>query len=442
MDAGAQSGWRGGQLLLDPANIVLGTSGSDGPDSTGTAAYNSGSGTLNINVNTAFANMNFSSILLQATASISLAANTAWDLSQSTGLSSGQLTLQSGGDIIFNNGSRITDANDWSVSLQAGMSFASGAVQAGVGNIYLNGGAGKTLNGSISTSQGSIGLFAGNTIQVGSGSVYTKGGGSIFAESLAGDINLGSGNGGYVYNADGSSSVPNPGGIATAAGGDVTLIAGGSIYRDPHAARTDTVTLGQSFGASGAYGPGNVTLIAGNQITGYYTLADGVGTVLAGVAATSSQADQLQNSHGDPAAYAAVLQALESEVQQSQNPNGNIGINQNNLVDLNLIKGAWSAWAANNIYIGEVRNPNGTFNNNALTVPAGEFAGNEGDPTVPGSVPFLFNYAPDAAVHLWAGNGITLDGGSLQRQSGYNEQHAADLPADSHARCWRGRHHR
>jgi filamentous hemagglutinin family protein len=424
MDAGAQSGWQGGQLLLDPANIVLGTSGGSGPDSTGTVAYNSGSGTLNINVNTAFANMNFSSILLQATTSITLAANTVWNLSQSTGLSSGQLTLQSGGNITIGTGAKIIDNNDWSVALEAGYDFANNTIQAsssGTGNINLNGGGKGSQSDPIQLFAGSLTLLAAQSITLGFGAVYTRGGGSIFAEALAGDIDLGSGNGGYVYYSDGSSSAPNPGGIATAAGGDVTLIAGGSIYRDPQATKTDTLTLGHSFGATGAYGPGDVTLIAGNQITGYYTLADGVGTILAGVAATSSQADQLRNSHGDPAAYAAALQGLESEVQQSQNPKGNIGIDQNNLVDLNLIKGAWSVWAANSIYIGEVRNPNGTFNNNALTVPAGEFVGNESDPTVPASVPFLFDYAPDAAVHLWAGNGITLDGSSLQRQTGYND---------------------
>jgi hypothetical protein len=194
MDAGAQPGWTGGRLLLDPVNITLGTSVGGSVPAGGTVAYDSGSGTLALNVNTAFAGMNFSAIDLQATANITLAANTIWNLSQSTGLSAGQLTLQAGGNIIFNNGSQITDANGWSVNLQAGVSFPSGVIQAGVGNIFLNGGAGKTLNGAISLAQGSITLSAGNSILVGSGYVRTTGGGGINASALTGDIN-----GGYQF---------------------------------------------------------------------------------------------------------------------------------------------------------------------------------------------------------------------------------------------------
>ena len=59
---------------------------------------------------------------------------------------------------------------------------------------------------------------------------------------------------------------------------------------------------------------------------------------------------------------------------------------------LNLIQGSWNAWAANNIYIKEVNNPNGTFNS---------------------AQSFLFNYAPDAAVNFWAGNAIELVGGEF-----------------------------
>ena len=52
------------------------------------------------------------------------------------------------------------------------------------------------------------------------------------------------------------------GGISTAAGGNVTLIAGNNIDSTP------TVPIGRQWpGASGAYGSGNVTIIAGNQIT-------------------------------------------------------------------------------------------------------------------------------------------------------------------------------
>ncbi len=124
MDADAQSGWNGGTFLLDPANIILGTSTAGGA----------------INVNTAFTG--FSSILLQASGNISLNAGTTWDLSGSTGQSSGQLTLEASGNITFGNTSRILDAKSWSVTLEAGYNSASGTVQAGSQNIDLSGGSG------------------------------------------------------------------------------------------------------------------------------------------------------------------------------------------------------------------------------------------------------------------------------------------------------------
>ncbi len=391
MDGGAQAGWSGGRLFIDPANIVLGTSGSDGPDGTGSVAYNSGSGTLNINVNTAFANKNFSAILLQAAANISLAQGTTWNLSQSTGVGTGQLRLQAGGDIVFGNNSQIVDANNWSVNLQAGVNFNNNSVQSGVGNIYLNGGVGKTFSGAISTAHGSIGLTAGQSIFVGTGFVKTTGGGSIDANALAGDINAGTANGGYQFSIFGYSVSPNLGGISTAAGGDVTLQAGNNIISTP------IVPANQPPGASGAYGsqPGDVTLIAGNQITGNFTVANGTGTLLAGV--------QVQNG----------------SVTQILNPNANVGSAQRP-VNLSLIAGSWNVWAANNIYLNEVRNPNGTFNGNQLTVPSGVFPGNTDDSTVPTRSSFLFNYAADAAANLWAGDSITLVGANLPRVTGEN----------------------
>src|ERR1700722_1345759 len=153
MNASAEAGWLGGQLLLDPSSITLSSSGS-GSAGNGTVGYNDGSGNLALNVNTAFANMNFSQITLQATGDISLAANTTWNLSASTGLNTGQLLLQAAGDIVFGNHSEILDANNWSVNLQAGVSFPGGTVQSGVGNIYLNGGSGGTQGGTVQTAAG------------------------------------------------------------------------------------------------------------------------------------------------------------------------------------------------------------------------------------------------------------------------------------------------
>ena len=383
MNATAAAGATGGTFFLDPANIILGTSTAGGA----------------INVNTAFSG--FSSIDLQASGNITLNQNTTWNLSSSTHQNTGQLTLQAGGNITFGNSSKITDANAWSVTLEAGYNFGNSTINAGIGYIYLNGGSGKSQNGSIHLNSGSVDLIAGQSILLGTGSVNTLGGGNIYAYAVAGDINAGTANGGYTYYASGTS-VSNPGGIATAAGGDVTLIAGNNITSIPTV--PTTIPQNQSVGASGAYGAGDVTLIAGNQVSGNYTLANGVGTILAGVPVTSAQASALQNP-ANSAAYTATLQSLQSAVTMAANPNGNIGTLQQPVI-LNLISGSWNAWAANSIYLQEVRNPNGTFNTD-----------------------LLFNYAPNAAVNLWAGDGITLDGGdldnqSLQRIAGYNDSMA------------------
>ena len=371
MNATAQTGFSGGEFLLDSVNIILGTSTAGGA----------------INVKTAFAG--FSAILLQATGNITFNTSTAWNLSGSTGQSAGQLTLEAGGNITFGNNAKITDANGWSVSLAAGYNSGNNTINPGIGNIYLNGGAGKALNGTIQLASGVVNLQAGQSILVGSGSVYTTGGGSIYANALAGDINCGTANGAYQFSIFGYSPVAVLGGISTAAGGDVTLIAGNNISSIP------TTPSGQSPGASGAYRSGNVTLIAGNQVVGNYTLANGVGTMLAGV--------QLQDNQP------VIL-----------NPAASIGSLQRP-VNLSLIKGSWKAWAGGDIYVGEVRNPNGTFNANPLTVPTGIYSGNEDNATVPTKSSFLFDYAPDAAANFWAGNAITLVGGNLARVSGQNQ---------------------
>jgi filamentous hemagglutinin family protein len=395
MEASAQSGWNGGEFFLDPVNIILGTSTAGGA----------------INVNTAFAG--FSTILLQATGNISINASTTWNLSTSTGQTGGQLTLEAGGDITFGNSSKIMDAGSWSVTLDAGYNFVNNTVQAGIGNIYLNGGNGLTGNGSIQTGSGNINLTAGQSILLASqsshqtrkvsGSVYTTGGGSIFAYAMSGNIDAGTSNGANStgtqqgdYSFSNSGYKPNTvlGGISTKAGGDVTLIAGNNIDSTP----TPPTTGSWLPGASGAYGAGDVTVIAGNQINGNYTLANGTGTMLAGVQTTSAQAAALQNPGANTAVYASTLQALETAVTQAQDPNGNIGGIEypggSNLgVTLSLIQGSWNVWAANNILLKEVNNPNGTFNSSTS------------------SENYLYDYAPDAAANFWAGNAIELGGG-------------------------------
>jgi len=376
MDASAASGWNGGQLWLDPVNINLVGSGSSTtaalPNGSGTVDGSSttASSTWNLNVDTAFKNKNFSEITLEASGNLTL--STAWNLIATTGENSGQLTLEAGGNILFAKNAQIngTQASDpslgnWSVTLDAGYSFSQNAVQSGLGNIYLNGSSGGSVNGSILTARGPVNLTAGQDIQIGAGYINTTGGGGITLAALAGSINAGTANlykNGYVT----QPVYPyNVGGIATLAGGNVTLSAGNNIISNPSSS-------GEPAGSSGAYGAGNVTLSAGSLIYGNYQVTDGLGTILAGVTVANGLVTGILNANGG-AGYAPAGLSPEP-------------------LTLSLVSGSWNVWAAKDVYLEEVRNPSGTFDANDS---------------------YPYNYAPTAALNVWAGNAITLDGTSL-----------------------------
>jgi filamentous hemagglutinin family protein len=370
VDASVQAGYTGGTLLVDPADLTL--------NSSSLSPYTG-----------------FSSIVFQAADDITLAAGTVWNLSSATKLTTGQLTLEAGNDIIFGSGARITDANNWSLTLDAGYDFTSQTIQPGAGSIYLNGGSGLSQNGTIQLFSGNINLNAGESILLGTGSVTTIGGGSISADALAGDINVGTDTGGQFnsgYNYQNFSYAPyavasNLGGISTAAGGNVTLTAGDDINS----------ASGTAPGLAGAFGneAGNVSIVAGNEVFGNFNVANGTGTIEAGV------------------------QVQKGQVTQILNPNANVGLTTRP-VSLSLISGSWNVFSGGDIAISEVRNPNGTFNANNLPVTAGEFAGDTDNPTVPARSSFLFNYSADAAANFWAGDGITLVGANLPRVTGQN----------------------
>jgi filamentous hemagglutinin family protein len=397
IDARAQTGWTAGKLFLDPDYIILDASGT-GSAGNGTVLAGSNPGsTLDLNVNSAFANLAVSQIILQAAYDITVAAGTAWNLSGTIGANvggttSGQLTLEAGRNIIFGDGASISDANNWSVTLNAGYHFANNSVQPGAGSIYLNGGAGLSGGGSIQTASGAINLAAGQDITVGSGYVITTGGGSISAHALAGNIDTGSDAQGYHFNNNvGSLSAAYTlqnglGGISTAAGGDVTLIAGGDVtsvlpgkgvyYYDGNQVSpnngTDYTTAG-----SGAYGsqPGNVTIVAGGNVTGHYLVANGTGSIFAGVQ---------MDANGNPIKDASGNYVLGSTGSAGTDP-----LNPN--FALSLITGGWNVTAAQNILLQEVRNPNGVF-----------------DVSGGSSYNHYFNYAPGDYVNLDAGNLVQL----------------------------------
>lgn len=410
IDALASSGWLAGTLLLDPGYITLDTTGA-GSAGSGTilAGSNPGS-TLDLNVNTALANLGVSDIILQAQNDITLATGTAWDLSGTIGanlggVTGGQLTLQAGRNIIFGEGSSISDANDWSVALSAGVNdFTAGTVQPGMGSIYLNGGMGQTGGGFIQTAQGNINLTAGQDITVGSGYVITTGGGSINAHALAGNIDTGSDAQGYHFeSAVGSLSEAYDlsgglGGISTANGGDVTLIAGGNVtsvlptaggfiydgtFMSPN--NSDYTTAG--VGTYGTSASGNVTVVAGGNVTGHYLVANGTGNIFAGVE---------MDANGNPVQNGSGNYALDST--------GSAGTSQSSPdFSLGLINGGWNVAAAQDIILQEVNNPNGVFDT------SGGAAFNH-----------YFDYGLDDYVNLSAGNLVQLGASSaiLPRPSG------------------------
>ena len=388
INAGAQPGWLGGSLTLDPENIVLGTSGTTSGGTTGTILGTGTSGELDVNVSTAFKNITSSSILLEASGNITL--GTAWTLSATVPAAetTGQLTLLAGNNITFNSGSSIS-AGNWNVTLTAGAGFAPTAGQptplSGNDGIYLNG------NAYLQTQAGNINLWAANEVQVGwpgyyggpgmvnpgIGRVTTTRGGSISVATEYGDINTGSDVNGYrfgQYLPPYYSVSSTLGGISTAAGGNVTLTAGRDVIS--YLPLDSDYQDAQNDAGSGAFGPGagNVTITAGGNVYGHYVVANGVGTVTAG---------------GD---VGAPLDTL------TYNPGAGFA--------LSLITGSWNVNAPNgSIYLQEVRNPNGTFDEMQ----------EQSSPDNPGY--HYFDYAPQASVLLNAADSVEITGFDAPRDN-------------------------
>ncbi len=402
INARAQAGWTAGKLLLDPDYIILDTSGSGSAGGGTVLAGDNPGSTLDLNVNTAFANMAVSGIMLQAKYDITIADNTFWSLSDTIGanfggITSGLLTLEAGGNISLGKNAAIFDANNWSVSLKAGVNdFAAGTVQPppasnpGIsGNIlfYSSGNYEQSLGTGIQTTTGSIDLLAGQDIQIGSGSVTTVGGGSITARAVAGSVNTGTDTGAFDFSSGNPVNTPYPGwlgGISTAAGGNVNITAGLDIISYLPGGSVNLANPTTDAG-SGAFGPGNVTLVAGRNVTGHYIVANGAGAIYAGVKMVNGvPVDADGNPVTDGKSY--VLDSAST---------GSAGIVGNDLA-LSLIIGSWNVQAANNIVLQEVRNPSGVFDESSS---------------------HLFDYAADASVTLNAGNSVQLLGDNVPRNS-------------------------
>ena len=362
----AVNGFTGGTLTIDPSDIWL--------DSVNTAPV----GYTFVDINS-FSGMSQINLL----ASDNIALNTLWPLVDQTTPST--LSLTAGNNIIFeDNGAfaknGIQVGQNWSVNLMAGTAFVPTVGQpkpaSGSDGIYLEGGS------YLQAQNGDINLWAANEVQVGwsgaafgsqvnsgAGFVTTLNSGNINVTAVYGDVNTGSDPVGYVY----SGSNPNItvsanvggintlGGISTAAGGNVTINAGGNVISYLPTGNTSTAA---EDGGTGAFGPGdagNVTINAGGSVYGHYVVADGTGTIIAGQ---------------------------------------NVGAAAGNPFALSLMAGSWNVNAPNgNIYLQEVRNPNGVFNSKS------------------GKEKHLFNYGADASVDLTA-YGVFLTGQSVPRPFG------------------------
>ncbi|HEY3762956.1 MAG TPA: filamentous hemagglutinin N-terminal domain-containing protein [Verrucomicrobiae bacterium] len=345
-------------------------------DPTGTSFDNNNNLDANFNVSDLAA---YSQIDLQALDDVTL--NTGWTLND-PGVPAA-LSLTAGNNITLTLGSDIFAGQDWTVNLTAGTGFVPTVGQpapvSGSDGIYMNGNADATSSAYIKAQNGNINLWAANEIQVGwSGSsagagdinsgvssITTIGGGGINAVTEYGDVNTGSDPNGFKYSGGLYTIDPNLGGISTADGGNVTIAAGGNVISYFSTDQNDAGT--GAFGAYGSTQPGNVSITAGGSVYGHYVVTDGMGTITAGQDAGSS---------------------LENQIA------------------LSLTSGGWTVNAPNgNIYLQEVRNPNGVFDN---TSPGKRSKG---------LLPNTFTYDSQAYVDLTA-NAVYLTGFNIPRPSG------------------------
>ena len=372
IDAHAQTGFSSGKLLLDPDVIYL----SDfGDPSSGTVGANDpptdGALTLDVNsLNSLISQNLLSQITLSARSLIEL--QTQWTLPASLDPTA-KLILNSGKSIVFDDGTFISAGNNWSVEMNAGPNARPNpnmdAITLPDGNTYLDG---IYLNGNsyLQTRNGNISLWADNEVIVNSGAIRTIRpagmtlGGNIDVTTDYGDVNSGVNINGFTF---GQIAAPyyrvnaaSLGGISTASGGNVTIHAGGDVisYLPTQTDFDNNNSRGDA--GTGCFGPGNVEIQAGGNVYGHYVLVNGVGTI---------------NAVGD---IGVPLLGAQSQG-----------------FALSLISGSWGVTAGNNIYVQDIRNPNGIFN----------------DRPVPGYAGYhYFDYDPEAAVSFTAGNSVEITG--------------------------------
>jgi filamentous hemagglutinin family protein len=367
--AGGAQGGDGGQVEISAANLDAIQSRIDGHAASG---FLGGTFTIDpteLNLTSAFVSSltpTFSSGLYQINlqADDTITVGTLWNLSDPGGAA--LLNLTAGNDIIFNDGSGISAGNNWSVSLAAGpQSLLTKPTTPRTDGIYLDGSSFvQTQNGDINVSAANEVLINANTATATGNGIRTLAGGNIDVTTQLGDVNTGGNTAGYIY----QSTAPyykvsqTLGGISTAAGGNVTIDAGGDVKS---LIPSGTSTILTADGGTGAFGPkpGNVTITASGNVYGHYVVADGAGIITA--------------------------------------KGGDVGASAGNPFALSLINGSWAINALNgNIYLQEVRNPNGDFNNKGFGSSPGHY---------------LFDYSPMSSVALDAGIGVYLTDQGIPR---------------------------
>lgn len=342
----------GGLLLVNPMDLTLSSSAS-------TPAWEN----PNLNVGDLAA---YSKISVFAGGNINL--DTSWTLQNSLDPDA-RLSLSAGNSITLSDRSPIIAGQNWNVNMAAGPAGLLARPDSGAG-IYLQG------NAYIQTLNGNINLWAANEViinpgpadplgsgAVGNNGIRTLGGGNVSVTALFGDVNTGGNFKGYIFGQRDSPYYkvsPSLGGISTYAGGNVAITAGGDVTS--YLPLQNDYNSAQYDGGAGAFGaqPGNVTVTAGGDVFGHYVLANGLGAISAG------------GTIGAPTASGGFA--------------------------LSLVKGSWNVAApSGSIYVQDIRNPNGVFNDRGGTV-AG-YAGYH-----------LFDYDPLAAVILQAGNLVEITG--------------------------------
>ena len=357
ISGGAQAGWHRGELLIDPTDIIIGKTGATKLQADGWVEPADSPTTLRLNVNTSF--RNFAHITLQASRDISFDASTVWNLNNSTQVSEpgSLLRLEAGRNILFGNNSSIVAGTGWSVEMAAGADFTAPLhlnPTATEGGIYFNG-APPNAAGSRPNRSGSLETLDGHIKLVAAKDVLV---GTGFIRTVGGgsiDIQAVSGDVDAGRKADWLNFNRFGYAVPSAGLGGIGTVAGGNITI---AAGGDIESI---LPTVGAYGGGDVTLTAAGRILGNYYVKDGIGQLNAG-----------------------------TDLGSASSP-----------VTLALVKGSWLGEAAGSVFVNEVLNPNGTFNSSKLDGGLG--------------IPYQFDYAPDAAVKLTAGNSVQLLGTSIQR---------------------------